>query len=353
MAAMTHQPQTPESNAQEWARRDARYRRVARALIGTIIVSAVFCLYIFLAKEVRSLYVTEPWQDDPYDALISFEFVALPVLTVLAAWRFLLSVTSTTAPVRRIIDLTHTCYLLTGIILLTIASEWLSVLLHTHSADWTTTTLGIICVLGLLTAATLVVVVFLALARATLRHVPAPRQPDWLGDGVYFLRVTAPAAGPARYPIRAATDWIDHVAADWIRRYPLTFLAAVAALLALLSDAFQIVSESYDPLFGIYFLTVSATGYYAFFAIASRYLNLSAMPPLTQHPARLIALTTAASIPLTEAFRQYLSWIIGVHGESGTPTELYVLTALIAAATAAVTLIISLIIKRTSKHNTK
>ena len=350
---MTHQAHTSDGNAQEWPRRDARYRRVARALIGSIILSAAFCLYIFLAKEVRSLYVTEPWQDDPYDALISFEFVALPVLTILAAWRFLLSAASTTAPVRRIIDLTRTCSVLTGIIVLTIASEWLSVLLHTHPAGWTTTTLGVICVLGLLTAATLVVVVFLAFARASLRHVPAPQQPDWLGDGVHFLRVTAAAAGPARRPIRAATDWIDHVAAEWIRRYPLTFLAAVAALLALLSDAFQIVSESYDPLFGIYFLTVSATGYYAFFAIASRYLNLIAMPPLTQHPARLIALTTAASIPLTEAFRQYLSWIIGAHRDIGTPTQLYVLTAIIAAATAGVTLIISLIIKPADKEDAK
>lgn len=351
MPATTHRPN--DDPAQEWSRHDARYRRVARAVIGTLILSAVVCLYNFITKEIPALYVTEPWKDDPYDALRSFDFIAIPVPTVLAAWRFLLSPASTTVPVQRIIDLARTCYVLTGLILLTIASEWLSVLLRTHVADWTATTLGIICVLAVLTLATILVLVLLTIARKSLAGVPAPGHPDWLGDGVYFLRATARAARPACRPILAATDWIDHVAADWIRRHPLTFLATVAVLLALVGDALQLASEGYDPVFAIYFLTVSATGYYAFFAIVSRYLNLIAMPPLAQHPVRLIGVTTAASIPLTEALREYLSWIIGLPDGIATPVQLYALTALIAAGTATVTLLISLIIKATTQDNAK
>jgi hypothetical protein len=339
--------QTPASGgtAPEWSRRDVRYRRVSRALAGAIVLSAAFCLYIFFAKEVRPLYVTEPWQDDPYDALISFEFIALPVLTVLAAWRSLLSTASTTAPLQRIIDLARTCYVITGLIVLTICAEWFSVIGRTHSADWTAATSGVISVLGILTAATIVVAALLNIARGTLRGAPAPGKPDWIGDGIYFLRLTGRATGPVGRPIRAVADWTDRVASAWIRRYPLTFLACVATLLALLGGGKQIINEDYDPGFAIYFLTVTSTSYYAFFAIASRYLNFISIAPLRDHPARLVVLTTAASIHLTAAFRQYLDWIIGIHGAIGTPAQLYLLTAVIAIATAAVTLIITLIIK--------
>lgn len=285
---MTREPSPPADTELEWSRWDTRYQRVAQALIATFVLSAMFCLYLFITKEIPVLYVTEPWKDDPYDALRSFDFVALPVLAVLGTWRFLLSTTSTTVPIRRIIDLIRTCYLLIGLSLFTIASEWLS---------------------------------------------------------------TVRAAKRARRPVQAAVDWMDEVAAAWIRRYPLTFLAAVSAFLALLSNAVQIVSEGYDPVFAIYFLTVSASSHYAFFAIANRYMNLIATPPLVQHPLRLIGVATAASIPLTEAFRQNLSWMIGLHSDLTTPTQLYTLTALVAAATATLTLAVCLVIKRAMPDN--
>jgi len=41
------------------------YRQISRELISSIVLSAAFCLYIFFAKETPSLYVHEPWQDDP------------------------------------------------------------------------------------------------------------------------------------------------------------------------------------------------------------------------------------------------------------------------------------------------
>lgn len=343
----------PNSNMeQEWTRSDPRYRQVARAVIGALILSGVFSLYSFITKEIPALYVTEPWQDDPYDALRSFDFIAIPVPAVLATWRFLLSTTSTTAPVQRIIDLARTSYLLTGLVLLVIASEWLSVLLRTRVADWTITTHVIFGVLTVLTLATLAVLALLTIARKTLASTPAPGHPDWLDDGVYFLRVAARPLPLARRPILAAADWIERVAANWIRRYPLTFLATIAIFLALGGDAHQVISEHYGVGFAIYFLTVSATGYYAFFAIVSRYLNLIAIPPFAHHPARLIGVTVAASIPLTEAFRQYLSWIIGLHGDITTASQLYALTAVIAAGTATMTLLICLIIKATANHDT-
>jgi hypothetical protein len=332
----------------EWPRSDSRYRQVARALIGSLILSVAFCLYSFITKEVRWLYVTEPWRDDPYDALRSFDFVAVTVPTVLAAWRFALSGTAPRVSVQRIVDLTRACYLLAGLILVMIASEWLSVVLRTHVDGWNTTTFMLIWVLAAFTVATLAVFVLLAIARRALASVQAPGRPDWLDDGVYFLRICARIAGPARRSILAAAHWIDRFAAGWIRRYPLTFLCAVAVLLAIIADTNQIVQEGYTVDFAIYFLTVSATGYYAFFAIVSRYLNLIAIPPLTQHPARFAGITTAASIPLTEAFRQYLSWVIGVRGDIETPAQLYLLTAVIAAATATVTLITGLITSRTT-----
>jgi hypothetical protein len=329
------------------SRKDSAYRQFSRALIGSIVLSTAFCLYIFFAKETPSLYAHEPWQDDRYDALISFEFVVLPVLTVLCACRFLLTARDAAAPGCRIVDLMRACYLLNGIMAVTVAAEWLSVLLGTHAADWSPVTAGVLAVLAAFSTAILLVLVFVAMALTRIRgRGPSTGQPDWLADGLLFLELIARALGPQSKPMRVVTDWANRVATRWIRRYPLSFLAIVSVALAILGGAVQIIREGYGPELATYFLTVNGASYYAFLAIANAYLGLIATPPIAHHPGRVAVITTAASIPLATAFRQFLGWIVGATGNNATASQLYLLTALVAAATAAVTVLISLIIRR-------
>jgi hypothetical protein len=329
------------------SRKDSAYRQFSRALIGSIVLSTAFCLYIFFAKETPSLYAHEPWQDDPYDALISFEFVVLPVLTVLCACRFLLTARDAAAPGCRIVDLMRACYLLNGIVAVTVAAEWLSVLLGTHAADWSPVTAGVLAVLAAFSTAILLVLVLVAMALTRIRgRGPSTGQPDWLADGLLFLELIARALGPQSKPMRVVTDWANRVATRWIRRYPLSFLAIVSVALAILGGAVQIIREGYGPEFATYFLSVNGASYYAFLAIANAYLGLIATPPIAHHPGRVAVITTAASIPLATAFRQFLGWIVGATGNNATASQLYLLTALVAAATAAVTVLISLIIRR-------
>lgn len=331
----------------EMSHKDPAYRQVSRALIGSIVLSAGFCLYIFFAKETPSLYVHEPWQDDPYDALISFEFVVLPVLTVLCACRFLLSARDAAVPGRRIVDLVRGCYLLNGIVAVTVAAEWLSVFLGTHPADRSPVTAGVLAVLAAFSAANLLILILLAVAFKRIRgRGPSAGQPDWLADGLLFLELIAGAFGPLGKPMRVVTDWANRAATRWIRRYPLSFLAIVSVVLAILGGAVQIIREGYGPEFATYFLTVNGASYYAFFAIANGYLGLIAAAPIAHHPGRLAVITTTASIPLVTAFRQFLGGIVGATENNTTAAQLYLLTALVAAATAAVTVVISLIVRR-------
>ncbi|MGO4857319.1 hypothetical protein AB4074_08440 [Arthrobacter sp. 2MCAF14] len=329
------------------SRIDPACRRLSRALAGSILLSAAFCLYIFFAKETRSLYVHEPWQDDPYDALISFEFVVLPVLTVLCACRFLVCARHAAVPGRRIMDLIRACYLLNGIVAVTVAAEWVSVLLGTHAADWTPVTAGVLAVLAAFSTAILLILILLTVARMGIRtRVPSAGQPDWLADGLLFLELIARAFGPPGKPVRVVIVWTNRISSRWIRRYPLTFLAGVSAVLAILGGAVQIIQEGYGPGFATYFPAVNGASYYAFFAIANAYLGLIATEPIAHHPGRLAAITAAASIPPAVAFRQFLGWIVGATGDHATAPQLYLLTALVAATTAAVSVVIGLIVRR-------
>ena len=51
-----------------------------RAIISSLLAGCAFTAYLWGAKELRPLYVHEPWQDDPYDAVVSFAFICVPLL---------------------------------------------------------------------------------------------------------------------------------------------------------------------------------------------------------------------------------------------------------------------------------
>ena len=56
-------------------------RRLAgRAIVASLAVAAVFGVVTVVSKETPALEVRQPWQDDPYDVLVSLDFVALPLL---------------------------------------------------------------------------------------------------------------------------------------------------------------------------------------------------------------------------------------------------------------------------------
>ncbi len=94
---------------------------------SALTLSTAFLAFIWIAKEVPSLYLHEPWQNDPYDAMISFSFVAIPLLVGPMLLRLQLCKRNTPLPVRRVADLLRLSRVVVGTVGLTLVFQWTSV----------------------------------------------------------------------------------------------------------------------------------------------------------------------------------------------------------------------------------
>lgn len=97
-------PAAPGSHGRELAVGDPVRPVVGRALLAVTGFGVLVFAYVWLSKEIPALYVREPWREDPYDALISFMFWALPLLVAAAAVRRRLCRRRAPLPMRRVLD---------------------------------------------------------------------------------------------------------------------------------------------------------------------------------------------------------------------------------------------------------
>jgi len=85
------------------------------------------------------LYLHQPWQDDPYDALVSSDFVALPLLVVIGVLPVQLCRRFEAQPARRLVGLLRVCGVAIDLSLATQLAEWVAVALGRHRGTWTWT----------------------------------------------------------------------------------------------------------------------------------------------------------------------------------------------------------------------
>ena len=62
-------------------------RRSRLAIVISLVIVMAYGGVTILTKEIHGFDVHQPWQDDPYDVPVSFDFVFLPVLVVFGALR--------------------------------------------------------------------------------------------------------------------------------------------------------------------------------------------------------------------------------------------------------------------------
>jgi hypothetical protein len=191
---------------------------VGRAVRGSLLLAATFVVFAWAAKELPSLYARAPWQDDPYDALISFTIFAVPLLAGLCLVRAPLCRRREPLPVRRALDLARAGQLLVGAVLVTTASEWVSVALGDRRSAWTAVTIVLIGMLSLVSVLSGAVAAQLWRAR---RNLPADSrllaQPDWLADAAVTGERLAARLGRRH-----------QAAADTLRRLERAMLAGIA-----------------------------------------------------------------------------------------------------------------------------
>jgi len=146
-------PAAPGSQGREVAVGDPARPVIGRALLAVTGLGVLLFGYVWLSKEIPVLYVREPWREDPYDALISFMFAALPLLVAAAAVRLRLCRRRAPLPIRRVLDLLRLCRLLTAAMAVTVATEWIAVLVVRDSYSSAGPVVAFTGLLAVLTAA--------------------------------------------------------------------------------------------------------------------------------------------------------------------------------------------------------
>ncbi len=267
-------------------------RRAGTAVFATLALTMAFGAVTWWSKETPALDLTQPWQDDPYDVLVSLDFAVLPFLVVMIGWRALLCRRYSVLPARRLIDVLKACSVAVGVCLTTEVGEWVAVALGLHRRQWGPLTGAQVAVLIGFTAAAVGVGLLLATASRRVRRITvAATAPDWLADLVTLGLLVARrwTRGGA---IRSAVSAFDTRLSGPIRRHPAAAAGLLAAALALPFTAAKIVLEGYPPLLVLLSFALPAAVLFAFVMLAGWSLRLVA-PSWSRVPGWLPVLVAA------------------------------------------------------------
>src|ERR1700712_3732755 len=130
---------------------------VDRALWWCVGCAASFTAFAVGTTQVRALRVRSPWQDDPYDVVVSFTQLLVPVLAVGLVIRI-----AGRRPQPRRRDLLRCGRALVAMVAFTAVTDWVAVALGAHADDRGGT--------GRLLIAALAVVTLVAAAAAVALH---------------------------------------------------------------------------------------------------------------------------------------------------------------------------------------
>jgi hypothetical protein len=294
---------------------DARRPRIGRAILGALVITGLFEIFAFAAKEFSPVGDHAPWMDDPYDVVTSFALFFIPIVGGVSAVRLVLCRRWEPLPLDRLTGLAHGCVVLLVIASAVAASDWIAVLRGTDRASWTSATPILVAGLGVMT-------VGLALAAGRLgieiRRLSAsdrgdPRGPDWLADATTLALRLARRLGRIEPGATHVIVLVDRGPSAWVRRHAIaaTALAAsgVAALFGLAS-----LREGDGVSLLVFVLVVAWSGTFAFLLAVGPYLGLvRSTGVMTGARRRLLdaLVIGCASVPITVAFRDGLWALVG------------------------------------------
>jgi len=308
-------------------------------VLGSLLVAAVFVAFAWSAKELRGLYVHEPWQDDPYDAVVSFAIFFVPLLAGLCMLRVSLCRSRAPLPVRRALDLLRASRVLMGVVLITLLSDWVSVILQAHRSTWTHTTILVICVLALVTALSVAVSRQLRrVGRESLVGGDSAQMPDWLADAITLAEREAVRLGPWRQSALSTLGWVDRRLVTGARRHPLGAALALSLAFGVVLAIPKLLAEGYALRGLALVFAIGACAMFAFLMIVGAHLRLAGPGTRPQRRGGHAVVGACASVPITLAFRDSLWWLLGYSGRSAGWTQLWVLLLLLAVTAGVLTL---------------
>jgi hypothetical protein len=282
-------------------------RRAGFAVISSLVAVTAYGAVTVLTKEIHALELRQPWQDDPYDVPVSFDFAILPLLVMIGALRAQLCRRYEPLPARRLVDVVRAAWVAVWLSGITALAEWIAVALGLHRAEWTAATAWQVAALGVLSVAITACGVLLHRARRALaRCARASAQPDWLADAIALCLREGQRLGPLQAPAESAVRWLDRQVVARVRARPVAAAAALAIVLALPFVAAKVVLEGYPAPLVAFVFALTAAVLFAFVVIAGSYLRVVA--PRNPRPSVLLCAAVAACLggPAVFAFHDSL-----------------------------------------------
>ena len=328
---------------------DPRRERVGRAVLGTLLTAGSFVAFAYAVKEVRPLASHAPWQDDPYDTVVSFAIFLVPLAASLVGLRALPCRRGSALPLARIADVMRSCRVVLAAVSVTLVTDWLSVGLRADAGAWNVTT-------GLLVAALSLTTVMACWTTSTLRSAARDIPllptgdvgPDALADAITLAKGGSRRLGPLGPPARALLSWLERRAAPRVRRHPVGVAALFAACFGMAITSGAALEEGGGPVLALFFV-VGTCGIYAFTIAAGAYLGVVRADRPLRGPRRSLALASvlaAAAIPLALAFRGMLWGSIGRTAADAGLDDLFVLVAVAGLAIFVGALVLAVVAQR-------
>ncbi len=293
--------------------------RAGRALLGAALLGVAFTVFAAVTTQDRAVRAHSPWQDDPYDALVSFTQLLVPVMVAAGVARAQLCRRSEALPAARLDGLARAARLVVLLVGATVGVDVVAVSLGTHREAWTPVTAA-------LSAAAVAPLVSAGVAWVRLRAVVVPgggdHGPDWAADAGAVLRWMATRPSPLRRPLRWTAGVVDRLVDGWVRPRPVV----AAAVLAVAAGGLESVvigwrEKGFGALFA-FVVVVEVTSVFAALVAANGYLRVLRVerPPGPVRRTLLVTATAACfGLSLAVAFRDPL-WGQPVSAPAWTPS---------------------------------
>lgn len=286
--------------------------RAGRALLGAALLGAAFTVFAAVTTQDRAVRAHSPWQDDPYDALVSFTQLLVPVMVAAGVARAQLCRRLEPLPAARLDGLVRAARLVVLLVAATAGVDVVAVALGTHREAWTPVTAAISLAAGALVGAAGVVWL-----RLRAVDVPGGRGagPDWAADAGALLRAWATSPSPLRAPLRRAARVVDRLVDGWVRPRPVTAAAALALAAGGLESAVIGWREKGFGALLAFVVVVEVTSVFSALVAANGYLRVLRVDRPLGRVRRLVLVTGTAAcfgLSLAVAFRDPLWRLLGL-----------------------------------------
>jgi hypothetical protein len=228
----------------------------------------------------KTIWAVSPWREDPYHTAVSLAEFAVPMLALAIVLR-LLARRASGGP-DRAQQMVRAAGVMTAMIGLTLAFEWVAVIGGIPASPWGTWTP--VQVGGLAVTSVLTVAATVLLVRCRRHRGSSGRwQHDWLGDVVFVCR---------RIPV--LRRWASPQAAAWARRHAMAMFVVLSMLAAAVFTGAQAIGERWtDPLLIAWMLIAETASNLAFCVISNAVAGFIARTPRTR-PRRIAETSVVA-----------------------------------------------------------